>query len=50
MEAVTDQLARPAYDELTPAEQCELAGLLEPLARAASTQLPYPNAMGLLPL
>lgn len=49
LEAVTDQLAMPAYEVLTPIERIELAGLLEPLAAAASVQLPYPNAMGLLP-
>ena len=50
LEAVTDQLAAPAYQVLATAEQLELVRLLEPLARAASAQLPYPNAMGLLPL
>ena len=50
LEAMTDQLAAPAYDVLTAADRRQLARLLEPLARAASTDLPYPNAMGLLPL
>jgi hypothetical protein len=41
---VTDRLAAPAYDVLPP-DQLELARLLvEPLARAASAELPYPNA------
>ena len=50
LEAVTDQLAAPAYDVLTAGERVELAGLLEPLAAAASVELPYPNAMGLVRL
>jgi hypothetical protein len=50
LEAVTDQLAAPAYQALTASERTELARLLEPLARAASADLPYPNAMGLPPL
>lgn len=50
LEAVTDRLATPAYEVLTPAERIELTVLLEPLATAASAQLPYPNAMGLLPM
>ena len=49
LEAVTDRLAAPAYEVLTAPEKVELARLLEPLARAASAALPYPNAMGLLP-
>ena len=47
LEAVTDQLAAPAYDALSPAERVELTRLLTPIAQAASAQLPYPNAMGL---
>ena len=47
LEAVTDQLAAPAYDALSAAERGQLAKLLAPLARAVSAQLPYPNAMGL---
>jgi hypothetical protein len=50
LEAVTDQLAAPAYQALTAPERIELARLLEPLARAASADLPYPNAMNLPPL
>ena len=50
LDATTDELAAPAYDVLTAAERVELAGLLEPLAVAASAELPYPNAMGLLRL
>ena len=50
LEAMTDQLAAPAYDVLTAADRWRLARLLEPLARAASAGLPYPNAMGALPL
>jgi len=49
VEALTDSLAAPAYEPLTPDEHAELAGLLEPLARAVSRELPYPNAMGLPP-
>ena len=47
LEAVTDQLAVPAYDVLTAADRLVLVRLLEPLARAASGALPCPNAMGL---
>ena len=50
LDATTDELAAPAYDVLTVAERVELAGLLEPLAVAASAELPYPNAMGLVRL
>ena len=50
LDATTDELAAPAYDVLTAAERVELAGLLEPLAVAASAELPYPNAMGLVRL
>lgn len=50
LETLTDRLAAPAYDVLTAAGRSQLARLLEPLARVASTDLPYPNAMGLLPL
>lgn len=50
LEALTDQLARPAYDALSASERSGLARLLEPLARAVSPALPYPNAMGLPPL
>jgi len=46
VEVLTDQLTAPAYEALAPAERVELAQLLEPLPLAASTQLPYPNAMG----
>ncbi len=46
VEVLTDRLAAPAYEALAPAERVELAQLLEPLALAASIQLPYPNAMG----
>ncbi len=49
-ETVADELAAPAYEVLTADGRAELARLLEPLARAVSAQLPYPNAMGLLPL
>lgn len=48
LETVTDRLAAPAYDVLTAADRSELARLLEPLARASSAALPYPNAMALL--
>jgi hypothetical protein len=50
VEALTDQLAAPAYQVLNKAERNELAVALDPLARAASQELPYPNAMGLPPL
>ncbi len=50
VEALTDQLAAPAYQVLNKAERDELAVALDPLARAASRELPYPNAMGLPPL
>ncbi|MDP9435403.1 MAG: hypothetical protein M3P93_09515, partial [Actinomycetota bacterium] len=46
VEVLTDRLAAPAYSALDPAESVELAQVLEPLALAASAQLPYPNAMG----
>lgn len=47
VEAMTDRLAAPAYEALADAELTELIGALAPLARAASGQIPYPNAMGL---
>lgn len=47
VEVLTDRLAAPAYSALDRAEDVELAQILEPLALAASRQLPYPNAMGL---
>jgi hypothetical protein len=47
VEMLTDRLAAPAYNALDRTEGVELAQLLEPLALAASRQLPYPNAMGL---
>ncbi len=50
IEPLTDRLAAPAYDALDEFERHALAELLEPLARDASDQLPYPNAMGLPPL
>lgn len=50
VEEMTDRLAAPAYDVLRPSEQHQLRLLLEPLARSAAAQLPYPNAMGLPPL
>ena len=46
VELLTDRLTAPAYEALAPSERVELAQLLEPLALAASTQLPYPNAIG----
>lgn len=49
VEETTDHLAAPAYSALQPAEQHQLRLLLEPLARSAAGQLPYPNAMGLPP-
>jgi hypothetical protein len=50
VEGMTDQLAAPAYGVLQPSDQHQLQLLLEPLARSAAAQLPYPNAMGLPPL
>jgi len=47
VEVLTDRLAAPAYSALDRAQRVELAQILEPLALAASSQLPYPNAMGL---
>ncbi len=47
VEVLTDRLAAPAYSALNRAEGVELAQILEPVALAASKQLPYPNAMGL---
>ncbi len=47
VEVVTDRLAAPAYSALDRAEGVELGQILEPLALAASSQWPYPNAMGL---
>lgn len=49
VEAMTDALAAPAFDALGPAEVTELLRLLEPLAQAASSDIPYPNAMGVPP-
>jgi hypothetical protein len=46
VELLTDRLAAQAYQALDPAERVLLTQLLEPLALAASAQLPYPNAMG----
>jgi hypothetical protein len=46
VEALTDRLAAPAYEVLNQTEREELAVALRPLARAASRELPYPNAMG----
>ncbi len=46
VEVLTDHLAAPAYEALAPTERVELAQLLEPLALAASTQLPYPTRWG----
>ena len=50
VEALTDELAAPAYAVLGDAGQQRLAEVLEPLARSASAALPYPNAMGLPPI
>lgn len=50
VEEMTDQLADPAYSVLEASERHQLQLLLEPLARSAAAQLPYPNAMGLPPL
>lgn len=50
IETVTDRLAAPAYDVLDDTERRDLVELLEPLARATSAELPYPNAMGLAPV
>lgn len=50
VETLTDTLAAPAYQVLNLAEQQQLAQLLEPVAHAVSSQIPYPNAMGLPPL
>jgi len=47
VEVLTDRLGAPAYSALNRAEGVELARILEPVALAASKQLPYPNAMGL---
>lgn len=47
VEEMTDELAAPAYSGLDASERHRLQRLLEPLARSAATQLPYPNAMGL---
>ncbi len=46
VEVLTNRLAAQAYGILSPAERVELCQLLDPLALAASAQLPYPNAMG----
>lgn len=47
IDALTDRLAAPAYAVLSAAEQEGLMQLLEPLAHATSSQIPYPNARGL---
>lgn len=47
LDTTTDQLAAPAYDALTTPERSALTAALTPLANAAATQLPFPNAMGL---
>lgn len=47
VESRTDRLAAQPWTALDPAEQGRLAQLLEPLAEAAGTVVPYPNPMGL---
>ncbi len=47
VEVLTDRLAAPAYSALDRAWGVELAQILKSLALAASSQLPYPNGMGL---
>lgn len=47
LERHTDELAAPAFEPLTDADQRQLAGLLEPIAAAAAVDVPYTNAMGL---
>ena len=49
IERRTDELAAPAYDELSDAELNELATLLRPVTRAVvqSGELPLDSPMGL---
>ncbi len=46
LERHTDELAAPAFRVLSDDDQRRLVDVLEPLAGAAGTELPYPNAMG----
>lgn len=48
IDAATDRLAAPAYDTLSRTDRLTLASALVPLGQAAATELPFPNAMGLL--
>ena len=50
LEGLTDRLAAPAYAPLDDDGQRELQRLLEPVARAAAAEVPFPNAMGLAEL
>jgi hypothetical protein len=47
VEAMTDNLAAPAFQALQPAEVSRLLSALTPMAHAISATLPYPNAMAL---
>jgi hypothetical protein len=46
VETTTDRLAAPAYAALDDVERADLVRFLQPIAAAAATTLPYPNAMG----
>jgi len=43
----TDRLTAPAYDTLSATDRLTFASALVPLAQAAATEQPFPNAMGL---
>ncbi len=47
LERHTDELAAPAFEPLSDTDRRRLVELLEPIATAAASELPYPNAMGL---
>jgi hypothetical protein len=49
IEASTDELAAGPWQELGAGRTARLAALLTPLTKAASTQLPFPNPIGLAP-
>lgn len=50
LEDATNELAAVAYVSLSAEERNDLIELLEPIASVISSELPYPNAMGLSPL
>jgi hypothetical protein len=47
VEAATDRAASRPWQQLGPAGVAEVAGLLDPIARACRAALPFPNPIGL---